>query len=64
MAGPFEHRQRISAVNDVDDELFPDILYLHSCIGGEGVEIAGDAAFLTGCSCDGTRASSTIAVVS
>ena len=52
VAGPFEHRQRISAINDVDDELFPDILYLHSCIGGDGVEIAGDAAFLTGCSCE------------
>ena len=52
VAGPFEHRQRISAVNDIDDELFPDFLYLRSCIGGVGVEIAGDAAFLTGCSCE------------
>ena len=51
--GALHHRRAISAVNAVDDEPFPDIKYLHACIGGAGVEIAGDASFLTGCSCEG-----------
>ena len=53
----FEFRHPISAVNEVDDEPFPDIKYLHACIGGAGVEIAGDASFLTGCSCEGRSCS-------
>ena len=51
----FEFRHPISAVNEVDDEPFPDITYLHGCIGGEGVELSGDATFLTGCSCEDSR---------
>ena len=49
MAADGQHRQRISAVNAIDNEPFPEIEYLHACVGGEGVEIASDAAFLTGC---------------
>ena len=46
-------RLPISAINEVDDEPLPDVDYLHSCIGGESVELAGDTAFLSGCACVG-----------
>ena len=47
------HRRPISAVNEVDDERFPDIVYLHASVGGEGVVLDCDPEFLTGCTCTG-----------
>ena len=51
---PAPHRWRhpISAVNEVDDELFPDIDYLHACVPGEGVCLETPPEFLVGCTCE------------
>ena len=47
------HRQPVCAVNEVDDEPFPDIEYLHACVAGDGVCLEAQPEFLVGCACDG-----------
>ena len=47
------HRLPICAVNEVDDEDFPSIDYLHACIAGEGVCLEMPPEFLVGCTSDG-----------
>ena len=48
-----QHRLPISAVNEVDEEKFPDITYLHSSVAGDGVELEMAADFLVGCADSG-----------
>lgn len=52
-AGGVRNHLPIPAVNEVDGDLFPDFVYLHSSIGGEGVVLDADTEFLTGCACGG-----------
>ena len=49
--GIWQHRLPISAVNEVDEEEFPSIDYLHACVAGEDVELETPPEFLTGCQC-------------
>lgn len=49
---PNQHRIPICAVNEVDDEAFPSIDYLHACVAGEGVCLETPAEFLVGCGCE------------
>ncbi|KAL1505013.1 hypothetical protein AB1Y20_008776 [Prymnesium parvum] len=50
---PSLRRPPIGAVNEVDAELFPDLLYLHASLAGDGVPLDAHTEFLTGCNCEG-----------
>jgi len=49
MSNAMQHRLPISAVNEGDDDEFPDIIYLHSSVAGEGVSLQTPPEFLVGC---------------
>ena len=51
MPSAHQYRHPISAVNEVDEEPFPGIDYLHACVAGEGVCLETPPEFLAGCAC-------------
>ena len=56
-ASQLTYRNPISAINEVDDEPFPDIVYLHHSVCGDGVCLEMEPEFLVGCACDHARCS-------
>jgi hypothetical protein len=53
-----QYRVPVSAVNELDDEPLPEIVYLRSCVGGDDgaggrVLLEAQPAFLLGCACTG-----------
>jgi hypothetical protein len=51
--GVEKFRQPICAINEVDEEPFPSIVYLHASVAGEGVCLEMEPDFLAGCACGG-----------
>lgn len=52
-----QYRVPVSAVNELDDEPLPEIVYLRACVGGddgtgERVQVEAQPAFLLGCVCE------------